>query len=60
MVGQNQISLETVRVGGGQETVLACTRVVVMEEVVRSGHNLYVLFDDNTLITWLIKSRSRD
>lgn len=32
----------------GQETVLACTRVVVMEEVVRSGHNLYVLFEDIT------------
>lgn len=32
----------------GQETVLACTRMVVMEEVVRSGHNLYVLFEDIT------------
>ena len=54
MVGQNQISLETVGGGGGRETMLACTRVVVMEEVVRSGHNLYVLFEDITFKLLLI------
>lgn len=53
MVGQNQISLETVG-GGGRETMLACTRVVVMEEVVRRGHNLYVLFEDRTFKLLLI------
>lgn len=38
----------------GQETVLACTRVVLMEEVVRSGHTLYVLFEDITFKLLLI------